>query len=54
MLNIAYDVLPQRHVTLVATEIGLIPPTSVPVIVREFKKDAESQFASGFLSPKPA
>jgi translation initiation factor eIF-2B subunit delta len=37
LLHLRYDLMPQAHVTLVATEIGLIPPTSVPVVVRELR-----------------
>jgi len=35
LLNICYDVTPMEYVTVVITEVGLIPPTSVPVILRE-------------------
>jgi translation initiation factor 2B subunit (eIF-2B alpha/beta/delta family) len=41
LLNLGYDLMPQSLVTLVATEIGLIPPSSVPVIVREFRAGEE-------------
>lgn len=34
-----YDVTPIEHVTLVVTEYGMIPPTSVPVIIRERQDD---------------
>jgi len=33
LLNLAYDVTPMEHVSVVVTELGLIPPTSVPVII---------------------
>lgn len=35
LLNIAYDLTPLQFVTVVITEVGLIPPTSVPVVLRE-------------------
>jgi len=35
LLNISYDVTPMDYVNVVITEVGLIPPTSVPVVLRE-------------------
>ena len=35
VLNLLYDVTPMQYVTMVVTEAGVIPPTSVPVIIRE-------------------
>jgi len=35
LLNICYDVTPMDYVNVVITEVGLIPPTSVPVVLRE-------------------
>ncbi len=35
LLNLKYDAMPADYVTLIATEMGMIPPTSVPVILRE-------------------
>ena len=35
VLNLLYDVTPMQYVTMVVTEAGGIPPTSVPVIIRE-------------------
>lgn len=35
LLNLMYDVTPAEYVTMVVTELGLTPPTSVPVVVRE-------------------
>ena len=40
LLNIVYDLTPMEHVALVVTEMGMIPPTSVPVIIRE-RQEAE-------------
>jgi len=34
-LNILFDTIPVEFVTIVVTEAGLIPPTSVPVVIRE-------------------
>lgn len=41
-VNLSYDLVPSRLISLLITEIGLMPPTSVPVILREFKYDFES------------
>lgn len=35
VLNLMYDTTPMRYVTVIVTELGLIPPSSVPVVVRE-------------------
>ncbi|ORZ25335.1 hypothetical protein BCR42DRAFT_399918 [Absidia repens] len=37
LLNLLYDVTPSKFITLVVTEVGLIPCTSAPVIWREYK-----------------
>ncbi len=34
-----YDAMPADYVTLIATEFGVIPPTSVPVILREYRQE---------------
>lgn len=39
LLNLIYDAMPQDFVTLVVTEFGAIPPTSVPVILREYQQE---------------
>jgi translation initiation factor eIF-2B subunit delta len=39
VLNLVYDVMPIDFITLIVTEFGLIPPTSVPVILREKRDD---------------
>ncbi|KAF9972707.1 hypothetical protein BGZ73_004154 [Actinomortierella ambigua] len=36
LLNLLYDLTPSEFVTVVITELGLIPCTSVPVILREY------------------
>jgi translation initiation factor eIF-2B subunit delta len=43
LLNLAYDVTPMDHVSVVVTEIGLIPPTSVPVIIDSQQGDTENE-----------
>ncbi|CAG8502939.1 5046_t:CDS:2 [Paraglomus occultum] len=37
LLNILYDVTPSKYITMVITEVGMIPCTSVPVVLREYK-----------------
>ncbi|KAG1454655.1 hypothetical protein G6F56_007266 [Rhizopus delemar] len=37
LLNLLYDVTPSKYISLVVTEVGLIPCTSAPVIWREYK-----------------
>ena len=39
LLNLMYDAMPADYVTLIATEFGVIPPTSVPVILREYRQE---------------
>ncbi|GMH39804.1 hypothetical protein BSKO_07702 [Bryopsis sp. KO-2023] len=34
-LNLKYDVMPAKYVAMIATELGIMPTTSVPVILRE-------------------
>eukprot|EP01090_Pellita_catalonica_P022391 TRINITY_DN8683_c0_g1_i2.p1 TRINITY_DN8683_c0_g1~~TRINITY_DN8683_c0_g1_i2.p1 ORF type:complete len:604 (-),score=113.70 TRINITY_DN8683_c0_g1_i2:1192-3003(-) len=36
LVNLIYDVTPSNLVTMVITEVGMIPPTSVPVVIREY------------------
>jgi len=36
-LGLIYDLTPAEFVTALVTEVGIIPPTSVPVIIRESK-----------------
>lgn len=35
-LNLLYDLTPAEYLTVVVTEVGLIPCTSVPVVLREY------------------
>jgi translation initiation factor eIF-2B subunit delta len=39
LLNPIYDVTPAHFITILISEVGKIPPTSVPIIIREFKKE---------------
>ncbi|XP_062211918.1 uncharacterized protein LOC133912943 [Phragmites australis] len=39
LLNLAYDATPSDYVSMVITDYGMLPPTSVPVIVREYRKE---------------
>lgn len=35
LLNLLYDATPMKYLTMVVTEVGVIPPTSVPAVIRE-------------------
>lgn len=37
ILNIMYDLTPPQYINKVVTELGALPPSSVPVILREYK-----------------
>lgn len=39
LLSLMYDTMPAQFVSMVITELGAIPPTSVPVVLREFRAD---------------
>ncbi|KAG1138387.1 hypothetical protein G6F37_005311 [Rhizopus arrhizus] len=39
LLNLLYDVTPSKFISLVVTEVGLIPCTSAPVIWREYNEE---------------
>ena len=39
LLNLVYDVTPRMYISCVVTETGLMPPTSIPVIIREYVKE---------------
>ena len=41
LLNLMYDLTPAKYVSLVVTEVGMTPPTSVPVLIREQEKALE-------------
>ncbi|PRW20512.1 translation initiation factor eIF-2B subunit delta isoform A [Chlorella sorokiniana] len=42
LLNLAYDLTPADVVSVVVTEMGAVPPSSVAVILREAQRDASS------------
>ena len=39
LLNLKYDAMPAEYVAMIVTEFGMIPPTSVPVILRETRQE---------------
>ncbi|XVE64090.1 hypothetical protein DITRI_Ditri07aG0073200 [Diplodiscus trichospermus] len=39
LLNLKYDATPPDYISMIITDYGMIPPTSVPVIVREYRKE---------------
>ena len=39
VVNLRYDLTPISNISVVATEAGLIPPTSIPVLMREILSD---------------
>ncbi len=41
LLNLVYDLTPGEFIMMVITEVGMVPPTSVPVILREYRKDLQ-------------
>lgn len=41
IVNLRYDCTPIGNISAVATETGLIPPTSVPVLIRELRLELE-------------
>ena len=41
LLNLVYDVTPSNLVTMVITEVGMVPCTSVPVVLRVKQTEAE-------------
>lgn len=47
VINLRYDLTPIRNISVVATETGLIPPTSIPVLLREFKAEASAASSAG-------
>jgi len=34
-----YDLTPAEFIGMVITEVGMVPPTSVPVILREYRTE---------------
>jgi translation initiation factor eIF-2B subunit delta len=43
LLNLVYDLTPMEFVSMVISEVGLIPPTSVPVVIREYQLRTQEQ-----------
>mmetsp|Transcript_16116 Transcript_16116/g.21304 ORF Transcript_16116/g.21304 Transcript_16116/m.21304 type:complete len:544 (+) Transcript_16116:84-1715(+) len=41
ILNLLFDLTPIEYVSMVITEVGMIPPTSAPVLLREYRKEFE-------------
>ncbi|XP_002521202.2 translation initiation factor eIF-2B subunit delta isoform X2 [Ricinus communis] len=39
LLNLIYDATPSEYVSMIITDYGMVPPTSVPVIVREYRRE---------------
>lgn len=37
LLNIMYDVTPAKNITAIITEVGMLPCSSVPVVLREYR-----------------
>ncbi|KAK0584594.1 hypothetical protein LWI29_015763 [Acer saccharum] len=37
--NLIYDATPSDYVSMIITDYGMVPPTSVPVIVREYRRE---------------
>ncbi|KAK9288925.1 hypothetical protein L1049_017396 [Liquidambar formosana] len=38
LLNLIYDATPSDYISMIITDYGMVPPTSVPVIVREYRE----------------
>ncbi|WOL07909.1 hypothetical protein Cni_G16659 [Canna indica] len=39
LLNLIYDATPSDYVSMIITDYGMLPPSSVPVIVREYRRE---------------
>ena len=37
LLNVAYDITPSKFINVIITEVGMMPASSVPVIIREYE-----------------
>ena len=44
LLNLKHDLTPIRLVGMVVTEVGLIPPSAVPALLRQYQKDLGHDF----------
>ncbi|XP_010461722.1 PREDICTED: probable translation initiation factor eIF-2B subunit delta [Camelina sativa] len=38
-LNLMYDSTPSEYISMIVSDYGMIPPTSIPVIVREYRRE---------------
>jgi len=43
LLNLRYDLTHQRFINMIVTEIGIIPPHSVPVVIREMRNESDDE-----------
>merc|ERR1712013_293587 len=41
MLNLKYDTTPSKLINMVITELGVMPPSAAPVVIRECHKDRQ-------------
>jgi translation initiation factor eIF-2B subunit delta len=41
MLNLTYDATPAAFVSVIVTEVGALPPTSVPAVLREYRSEQQ-------------
>ena len=48
LLNLRHDLTPIKYVGMVVTEVGPIPPTAVPALLREYRRELGAAPASGF------
>ncbi|KAJ8752355.1 hypothetical protein K2173_003991 [Erythroxylum novogranatense] len=39
LLNLMYDITPSEYISMIITDFGMIPPSSVPVIAREYGEE---------------
>jgi translation initiation factor 2B subunit (eIF-2B alpha/beta/delta family) len=39
LLHLLYDLTPAHYISMVISEVGQLPPTSVPVVIREYRVD---------------
>lgn len=39
LLNLLYDATPSDYVSMIVSDYGMLPPTSVPVILREYRRE---------------
>ncbi|XP_078429150.1 nagB/RpiA/CoA transferase-like superfamily protein [Wolffia australiana] len=39
LLNLTYDTMPSDYISMIITDYGMVPATSVPVIIREYRRE---------------